>query len=137
MIDNVRTHGSRSIRFLPWNVLRRIASEHVGVNDPRPAVHPILALELDLSGNGEEIDGAMLRMSSLLSSNTMSANAKVGQAVAQGLATAARTVTIVVNGVEWSRYLDQAPEAWIYVERGWRRRVAHNSKLRLDLRDLL
>jgi hypothetical protein len=60
----------------------------------------------------------------------MSANAKVGQAVAQGLATAARTVTIVVNGVDWSRYLDQAPGAWIYVERGWRRRVAHNSKLR-------
>ena len=39
----------------------------------------------------------------------MTANAKVGQAVAQGLATAARTVTIVVNSVDWSRYLDHAP----------------------------
>ena len=43
----------------------------------------------------------------------MSANAKVGQAVAQDLATAARTVTIVVNGVDWSRYLDHAPGAWV------------------------
>ena len=66
----------------------------------------------------------------------MSANAKVGQAVAQDLATAARTVTIVVNGVNWSRYLDQAPGPGSTLS-GWRRRVAHNSKLRLDLRDLL
>jgi hypothetical protein len=43
----------------------------------------------------------------------MSANANVGQAVAQHLATAACTVTIVVNGVDWSRYLDHAPGAWV------------------------
>jgi hypothetical protein len=136
VIDNVRTHGSRSIRFLPWNILRRIASEHVGVNDPRPAVHPISCFGIRFIGERRRNRRSDATDEFLLSSNTMSANANVGQAVAQDLATTARTVTIVVNGVDWSRYLDQAPGARVYVERGWRRRVAYNSKLRLDLRDL-
>jgi hypothetical protein len=54
------------------------------------------------------IDGADATDEFLPSSNT---NANVGQAVAQQLATAARTVTIVVNGVDSSGYLDHAPSS--------------------------
>jgi hypothetical protein len=44
----------------------------------------------------------------------MSTNANVGQVVAQDLATAARTVTIDVIGVDSSRfYLNHAARAWV------------------------
>jgi hypothetical protein len=75
--------GPRSIRYLLWNWINR----EWRTNRRSDATDEFLELKYD------------------------ECERDVGQAVAQDLATAACTVTIVVNGVDSSGYLDHAPRA--------------------------